>query len=231
MSAPWADLVESHILAGRRPRAGPRLAGKCARANPTDTGYLPDLATLHAWLGNEADFNAACRRLIEQAEGTNTPADAGRAATVYCLRPSTDADLMARALKFARRAVELGKADSLLPRFQMALGMAEYREGHYLAAEATLAAALQSSGDPLIEKTSQLFRAMSLFQQGRQDEARERLGEIEARMAPGPADAGKPPRDGEQAAADERILRLVHREAGSLLQAASRNSPPATRSR
>ncbi len=67
---------------------------------------------------------------------------------------------------------------------------------------------------------------MSLFQQGRQDEARERLGEIEARMAPRPADAGKPPRDGEQAAADERILRLVHREAGSLLQAASRTQSP-----
>ncbi len=69
---------------------------------------------------------------------------------------------------------------------------------------------------------------MSLFQQGRQDEAGERLGELEARMAPGPADAGKPPLDGEQAAADQRILRLVHREAGSLLQAASRNSPAAT---
>ncbi len=153
----WADLVDSHILAGRTEPAL-ALLGKCARANPTDIGLSLRLATLHAWLGNEAEFNAACRRLIEQAEGTNTPAEAGRAATVFCLRPSTDADLMARALKLAQRAVELGKADPLLPRFRMALGMAEYRNGHYLAAEATLAAALQSSGDPLVEKTSQLFR-------------------------------------------------------------------------
>ncbi len=39
---------------------------------------------------------------------------------------------MARALKLAQRAAELGQADPLLPRFRMALGMAEYREGHYL---------------------------------------------------------------------------------------------------
>ena len=182
---------------------------------------------MQAWFGKEADFTATCRRLIEQAEGTNTPAAADRAAKVYCLRPSTDAGLMARALKLAQRAVELGKNDPLLPGFQMSLGMAEYRDGQYAAAEATLAAAEQSSGDPLIEKTSQLFRLMSLFKQGRQDEARKRLGEVEARMPPLPADDGKPLLDGREASADELILWLAYKEARLLLQPASSTTPPA----
>jgi hypothetical protein len=134
---------------------------------------------------------------------------------------------MAQALKLARRAVEVGKTDPLLPSFQMSLGMAEYRNSQYAAADATLAAAEQSSGGPLIEKTSQLYRLMSLFKQGRQDEAIKQLGEVEARMPPLPADETKPLLDGRAASADELILWLAYREAKALLQPPSSITPPA----
>ena len=180
---------------------------------------------MQAWFGQDADFTTGCRRLIEQAEGTNAPTTADRAAKVYCLQPSTDAGLMARALTLAQRAVELGKKDPLLPWFRMGLGMAEFRNGHYVAAEKTLADAEQSSSDPLIENTSKLYRLMSLFKQGRQDEARKRLGEVEARMPALPADETKPLLDGREASADELILWLAYKEATLLLQPASITTP------
>ncbi len=220
----WA--AESYIVAGRTEQAL-ALFGKCAQANPTDTSLSLRLATLQAWFGKETEFTATCRFLIEQAGGTSTPTAAGRAAQVYCLRPSTDADLMAQALKLARRAVELGKENSMWPWFQMSLGMAEYRNSQYAAANATLAAAEQTSGGPLIENTSHLYRLMSLFKQGRQSEARKHLDEVEARMPLLPADETKPLLDGRAASADELILWLAYREAKALLQPASSTTPPA----
>ncbi len=220
----WA--AESYIRAGRIEQALPPLA-TCALANPTDTMLSLRVATLQAWFGKDADFGATCRRLLKQAEATNTPTTADRAAKVYCLRPSTDADLMAQALKLARRAVDLGKNDPLLPWFQMSLGMAEYRNGQYVAAEATLAAAEHSSQDPQIRKTSQFFRVMSLFTQGRDDEARKRLGEIKAKMPPLPADLKKPLVNGKEPSADELIFWLAFKEATLLLQPASSITPPA----
>jgi WD40 repeat protein len=220
----WA--AESYILAGRIEQALPLLL-TCALANPCDTILSLRVATLQAWFGKETDFAAACRRLLKQAEGTNTPTTADRAAKAYCLRPSTDAGLQVQALTLARRAVELGKHDPLLPWFQMGLGMAEYRDGQYAAAAAALAAAEHSSSDPLIEGTSRLFGAMSLFKQGRQDEARERLGEVEARMPPLPADDSKPLLDGKVPSADYLILWLAYKEARLLLQAVSSATPSA----
>ncbi len=125
--------------------------------------------------------------------------------------------------------MELGKADLLRPWFQMSLGMAEYRNSQYAAADATLAAAEQTTRSPLVENTSQLYRLMSLFKQGRQDDARKQLGEVEARMPPLPADETKPRLDGRAASADELILWLAYREAKALLQPPSSTTPPAPR--
>src|SRR5208282_3398207 len=113
--------------------------------NPKDTIASLTLATWQAWFGQDADYEATRRRLLEQAEGTDQATTAERAAKVYCLRPSSNAALLTKALDLAQRAVRLGKSDSLLPWFQLALGLAEYRNNQYAVAEGTLSTAEETA--------------------------------------------------------------------------------------
>jgi hypothetical protein len=101
--------------------------------DPKDTLASLKLATWQAWFGQNADYEATRHRLVQQAEGTDQAGTAERAAKVACLQPSTDAALLAKALNLARSGVELGKSSPWLPWYQLALGLAEYRNGHYAA--------------------------------------------------------------------------------------------------
>ena len=151
------------------------------------------LASWQTWFGLEADYEATRRRVVQQAEGTDQASTAERAARVYCLRSSTDAALLAKALNLARRGVELGKNDPDLPWYQVALGIAEYRNGQYAAAEGTLAVLEQTAGgQDYLQGTTRLFRAMSLFRLDRLEEARRLLSQAEAQMPPLPKDESKP---------------------------------------
>jgi len=75
----------------------------------------------------------------------------------------------------------------------MALGMAEYRSGHYAEADAALLAA-ERGGKRYrrVPATSSFYRAMALFQQGKPGEARALLAATEAMMEPFPADEKNP---------------------------------------
>src|SRR5208282_3583375 len=117
------------------------------------------------------------------AEGTARAGMADKAAKVYCLRPSTNAALLSEALNLARRAVELGQNDVWLPWYQLGLGLAEYRNGQYAAAERTLSIADQTgAAQHGIQGTARLFRAMSLFRQDKTEEARKLFHQAEAQM-------------------------------------------------
>jgi tetratricopeptide (TPR) repeat protein len=127
------------------------------------------------------------------------------------LRPSNDKRRRA-ALLLARRAVELGKDNQYLAAFQMALGMAEYRCGQFAEADATLLAAMEAGkGDPPIAGTSAFYRALSLFRQGKPDEARQLATQAAAKMIPLPKDAKNPLAGG--GTHDTLILWLAYREA------------------
>src|SRR5205814_1252354 len=131
-------------------------------------------------------------------------------------------------LTLARRAVELGQEkEAFLPYAFMALGMAEYRGGHYPAADEALttAAKTASATGPTrrhhVEGTAAFYRAMSLFKQGKQAEARALFTAAEAKMKPLPADEKNPLADG-KSDHDDLILWLACKEARALL-----NIPPA----
>ena len=67
----------------------------------------------------------------------------------------------------------------------MALGMAEYRSGNDAAAElALLAAAKAGPYNPHVTGISAFYRAMSLFRQGKNDEARKLAIAAAAKMKP-----------------------------------------------
>jgi hypothetical protein len=102
----------------------------------------------------------------------------------------------------------------------MALGMAEYRSGHFVEADAALLTAIEAGKDdpylagtsaPYIAGTSDFYRALSLFRQGKSDEARQLATQAAAKMKPLPKDAKNPLAGGGDS--DDLILWLAYREA------------------
>jgi hypothetical protein len=108
--------------------------------------------------------------------------------------------------------VELGKGSRDLCWFQMALGIAEYRSGHFAEADAALISAMEAGKDnPHLAGTSAFYRALSLFRQGKPEEARQLATQAAAKMKPLPKDAKDPLAGGSPH--DDLILWLAYREA------------------
>lgn len=97
----------------------------------------------------------------------------------------------------------------------MALGVAEYRSGHFAEADAALTAAAKGGEkNPHVTGTSEFFRAMCLFRLGKEDEARKPAAA--AAMKPLPADE-KNPLAG-NASPDDLILWMAYKEAKALIR-------------
>jgi serine/threonine protein kinase/Tfp pilus assembly protein PilF len=206
------------IAAGRTQDALVYLAALSA-AKPDDTFLFQTLAALQAWFGRDQELAATCRRGLEWAKNTTDPATADRVAKACCVLPWTDKTPHDAVLALARKAVELGKASHhvYLPYFLMAQGMAEYRSGHWAEADAALLAAAKSAkGNFYVADTSALYRAMSLFRQGKEQEARQLAMEVFSRIKPLPKDE-KNPLAG-NANNDDLILWLAYKEAKALIQ-------------
>jgi tetratricopeptide (TPR) repeat protein len=215
----WAALclAKSYDESGRHSEAVALLDQTCEAA-ANDTEALLTLAAWQAWLGQDAYYETTCRRLFLQAEQTDQALTAERAARAACLRPSTNAALLAKALDLAKRAVELGKSDASLPWCQLALGVVEYRTGQYADAERTLAAAEQNGGQSHdIPGTARLFEVLSLFRQNRPEDARKLFSRAKAEIPPPPPDDGQPLANGKPIAHDVLICWLAYKETVSLL--------------
>src|SRR5262249_8049786 len=121
------------------------------------------------------------------------------------------------ALVLARRAVELGKGHKYQVYFQLTLGMAEYRSGHFAEADTALTTAMNSDkGDPIVLSTSKYYRAMSLFRQGKADEARKLATEAAQQIKRLPPEDEKNPFAGKAGHVD-LVLWLAYKEARALL--------------
>jgi serine/threonine protein kinase len=187
--------------------------------NPKDMDASFILAAWQAWFGQDSAYEATRQRLLQQTEGTDKAMAADRAAKIYCLRASTNAALLAKALSLARQAVELGQNDQYLPYYQLALGLAEYRNGQYAAAENTLTIAEQTAGSRHdILGTARFFRAMSLVRQDRPADARSLFSDAESLMRPLPQDESHPLVDGKPVNQDVLICWLAYKEAKALIE-------------
>ena len=149
---------------------------KALELDPKNTLILLDVAALQAWYGQDKELADTGRRALAWAKDTTVPDAAERTAKVCCLLPSTDQAQLEAVLALARKAVDLGKGNPYLPFYQMTLGMAEYRNGQFAEAYATLLAASRLKSDiPVVQYyvpgTSAFYRAMSLFRQGKVAEA------------------------------------------------------------
>jgi hypothetical protein len=176
---------------------------------------LLQAAALQAWFAQDQELAATRDRALKIAAETKDPTMAERVAKACSLSPS-DAQTQAAALVLGRRSVELGAEHRSLAWFRMSLGMAEYRSGHFDAADATLRAAGQfGSNDYAVSVTSAFYRAMCLFRLGREAEARKVAAEAVAQMKPLPADEKNPLASG---AHDDLILWLAYKEAKVMLK-------------
>jgi len=188
------------------------------------------LATLHVWFAQGAEHAAICQRILESSAIVEKPEDAERIAKLTCLRPVADASMRKAALALALRAIDLGhENEGHLPWCRLALGMAEYRNGHYPAADeamvtAASTAAATGSRRLCVEGTASFYRAMSLFKRGKQAEARELFTTAEAKMKPLPADDKNPLVDG-KSDHDDLILWLACKEAKALIQSSGESAP------
>ena len=200
--------------------------------NPSDIDFRGGLsydylrvAALQAWFGQDKELSSTCEKLLSLAKDTEDPALADKAAKCCSLRQA-DPKRCEAALVLARRAVEHGKGSQWLVYFEMALGMAEYRSGHFAEADAALTAAMNDPGkNNAVSSTSAFYRAMGLFRQGKTDLARKLATEAAAKMKPLPVDEQKPLLGG--ADHDDLIMWLAYKEAKAMIQFDATPAAPA----
>jgi tetratricopeptide (TPR) repeat protein len=200
-----------------RTREGVAYLAKAFATKPQgdiDVFHARDVAALQAWFGQEKDLSASCEKALAFAKDTKS-ADLARWTAAMCsLRPA-DAKRHEAALVLARRAVKLAEGSPNLA-FPLALGIAEYRSGHFAEADAVLTTVMTRAKDyPHILGPSAYYRAMSLFQQGKRDEAWKLASEAARQMKPLPKDEEIPLA---YEAYWDLVLWLAYKEAMALIQ-------------
>src|SRR5262249_38597885 len=153
--------------------------------------------------------------ILAFAKDTNEATTAERAAKACSILPSPDKAELEAALALGRTAVKVGKSTEWWDWYLLALGMAEYRSGNYAPAQgALLPAGKAGPNNRYVTGTSPCFRAMSLFRQGHEEEARKLAAA--AKTKPLPRDennplAGDPDHD-------DLILWLAYKEAKAMIK-------------
>jgi WD40 repeat protein/serine/threonine protein kinase len=208
--------ADREIAAGRTQDALVPLA-TLSTAKPDNAMLLMKLAALEAWFGRNKEFASTCHRALAATQDTTVAETAERVAKACCLLPSTDKAQLEAVLALARKAVRLWEGNQNRPWFELALGMAEYRSGDFARADAalvSLSTGAQNNGE--LTGTAAYYRAMSLFQQGRKDDARQLATVAAATMKPLPTDEQNPLAG--DANTDDLILWLAYKEAQAMIE-------------
>jgi len=197
---------------GRTREAVSHLA-KASTANPKDTRLSLEVAARQAWFGQDKELAATRQRIIAFAKGTNDAVTAERAARACSILPSASKAELESALSLGRTAVKLGPDGEWN---LLAIGMAEYRSGNYAAAEGALLAAKAGSKNPILTGSSAYYLAMSLFRQGKAEEADKLTIGAAAQMKPLPKDDQNPLAN--NANWDDLLLWLAYKEAKAVIK-------------
>jgi tetratricopeptide (TPR) repeat protein len=206
------EILTTYASAGRTREAVPYLAELYA-ATPEDTMLSLKVAALQAWFGQEKELAGTRQRILAFAKSMqDDPAASRRLAKACSIHPHNDKAELEAALALARNAVKLQKNIYGL----QIVGMAEYRAGTDAAAVEALLAAEKSTGQDLDKAIAAFYRAMSLFRQGKADEARKVATQTAAKMKPLPKDEENPLASG--ANHDDLILWLAYKEVCALLK-------------
>jgi tetratricopeptide (TPR) repeat protein len=215
-TASFIKLAAVYVSTGRTRAAVPKLVIASA-TDPKDTLLSLKVAALQAWFGQDTELVATRRRLFAFAKDTKDAIIAERAAKACSIVPSAEKAELEAAIEFGRAAVKLGKGADARDWCLMALGMAEFRSGNYAGADETLLAAEKAGPtNRFVTGTSPFYRAMSLFQQGKEEEARKLAIAAAAKMKPLPKDENNPLAG--DADHDDLILWLAYKEAKAMIK-------------
>jgi eukaryotic-like serine/threonine-protein kinase len=215
------DLANSYGSAGRD-REAISILEQAREMDPKDPASALALATWQIWFARDTGYEATCQSVVQQAEKTGQKQTTDGVVKTLCLRPSTNAALLAKALTLAQRAAEAGSTSAWLSHYQFDLGLAEYRNGQFAESERNLTVAEQGLAEmPELLGTARLFHAMSLNMQRKPEEARKVFKEAEKQMIALPEDERKPHVDGVLVDENVLMLWLAYKEAKALIQAPS----------
>lgn len=180
------DQAEYELAIGRPQEALAHLATASAN-DPYDTDLVGHVAAMQVWFGRNSEASETARRAIQRAAGTSSPTEAERAAKCALIAPCGDKALLDAAVALARQAAETGRADPFFPYYQTTLGMAEYRSGHYAAADEVLSQAAVNAKDIAgLAAQGAFYRAMCLYQEGKTDGATKVAADAASKMLPLP---------------------------------------------
>jgi serine/threonine-protein kinase len=164
-----------------RPASGPAPQGelessraaweKLLERDPPDHKSWYGYAELCLFLGREEDYGRARRVLLTRFGATTNPFEAERTARACLLLPGTD-DELRQAVALAERANAKREADKWArPYFEFVHGLAEYRQGQFDRAIATM----QGDASGVLGPAPRLVLALSVHQSGQATEARKTL--------------------------------------------------------
>ncbi len=144
---------------------------KLLESDPPDHDTWYGYAELCLFLGREDDYRRARRALLNRFGATTNPFDAERTARACLLLPGTD-DELRQAVALAERAVAEREGDKWgHPYFEFARGLAEYRQGQFDRAIATM----QGGASSVLGPAPRLVLALALHRSGQATEARKTL--------------------------------------------------------
>jgi serine/threonine-protein kinase len=145
--------------------------GKRLELDPPGHDAWYGYAELCLFLGREEDYRRARRALLKRFGATMNPFDAERTARACLMLPGTD-DELRQAVALAERAVAKLEGDKWgHPYFEFVHGLAEYRQGQFERAIATMHG--EASG--VLGPAPRLVVAMSQHLSGQATEARKTL--------------------------------------------------------
>jgi serine/threonine-protein kinase len=144
---------------------------KLLERDPPDHDSWNGYAELCLFLGREEAYHRARRALLKRFGATTYPFHAERTARACLLLPTTD-DELRQAVALADRAVAEREGDKWgHPYFEFVHGLAEYRQGQFGRAIATM----QGDASAVLGPAPRLVLAMSLHRSGQSAEARKTL--------------------------------------------------------
>jgi tetratricopeptide (TPR) repeat protein len=180
----------------------------------TDVWVLCALGISQLRLGDDAGYRETCKALVDVPTAGADGLTKVRQIGVSCLAPNALDDPS----RIVERAKELVARNSLNLRHieTNALGMALYRSGNYEEAEEQFIASINANPstpgpgfDIIINQ--RLFLAMTKWQRGEQDAARQLLGEIQSEIDKQLQSPGQP-------WIDRAALEILRREAETLIE-------------
>jgi len=178
------NLAVSLLVLGQTSEATPHLE-MAAKANPPNVEAATLLGALLAWNQNSTEYLATVSHMLDTISTNSEPTQIELVARLACLLPPTESSVLSKVAMLAQSALRLRKDEPLIAYAELTAAIADYRNGQFISAEATLAR-LEGSRTLTGElmAASRAYRALCLIQSNRPAEAQIFLNQAISTLEP-----------------------------------------------